>query len=244
MFKKLRNLSLKQFIRFNLRYFLIGLISIGGFIGMVYIYNFYSIAQIEVFTPQPLNGLRFIQKENLMLLDLKKVEKMLYERNPDIHKLTVEKIYPNTLRISSIERLKPMAYLSAGEGYFLLTEDGKIIGKVRDKKTDFPILTYYQKFPFQSYQAGQTLSYKDITYSLFFLKKAQQMGLKINSIDIAGFHMLGLYTEDKTIFFTTEKDKNNQVFQFETIIRQFKIEGKDFTTLDLRFEKPIVTFAK
>jgi cell division septal protein FtsQ len=244
MFKKLRNLSLKQFIKFNLRYFIIALISIGAFIGMVYGYDYYSIKEIEVFTPQPINGLHFVEKQNLVLLDLKKVEQILYTRNPDIDKLTLEKIYPHTLRVSSIQKLKPMAYLSAGEGYFLLNEEGKIIAKFREKKTDFPIITYYQKFPFQNYQAGQRLSYKDISYSLIFLKKAQQLGLKINSIDIAGFHMLGLYTEDKAILFTTEKDKNNQLFQFDTIIRQFKIEGKEFKTLDLRFDKPIVTLEK
>ena len=63
------------------------------------------------------------------------------------------------------------------------------------------------------------------------------------TIDIKGQDMLVFNLEsDKEIIFSNKKEKELQDYQLEFIIKQFKIEGKEFKKIDLRFEKPVVTF--
>ena len=63
------------------------------------------------------------------------------------------------------------------------------------------------------------------------------------TIDIKGQDMLVFNLIDgKQIIFSNSKDKNTQNYQLELIIKQFKIEGKEFKKIDLRFDKPIISF--
>ena len=41
---------------------------------------------------------------------------------------------------------------------------------------------------------------------------------------------------------SNKKEKELQDYQLEFIIRQFKIEGKEFKKIDLRFDKPVIAF--
>jgi len=46
----------------------------------------------------------------------------------------------------------------------------------------------------------------------------------------------------KKIIFSVKKDREEQDYLLETIIRQFKIQGKEFQEIDLRFNKPVIAF--
>ena len=54
--------------------------------------------------------------------------------------------------------------------------------------------------------------------------------------------MLGLYSEEKKqkLLFSAEKDRATQDYEMEAVLTQLKREGKEFTQLDLRFDKPII----
>ena len=53
--------------------------------------------------------------------------------------------------------------------------------------------------------------------------------------------MIVLNSKDKRFVFTTEKDVSEQEYQFSAIVRKFRTEGKDFKSLDLRFDKPVIS---
>ncbi|MEK9169228.1 MAG: hypothetical protein AAB788_00635, partial [Patescibacteria group bacterium] len=73
--------------------------------------------------------------------------------------------------------------------------------------------------------------------------KLKQINLRPLTIDIKGQDMLVFNLNDsKVIVFSNSKDKDVQDYQLELIIRQFKIEGKEFKKIDLRFNKPIIQF--
>ena len=67
------------------------------------------------------------------------------------------------------------------------------------------------------------------------------MGITINSIDIDGFHMLGLYGSDIAYIFAVEKDRKLQAYQLEQVVKKLKLEGTEYTKIDFRFDKPILT---
>lgn len=226
------------------RIFLLILLVPVSFLLLNFINNYFSIRNIEV------NGLKKIDsfkgadlwsKKNIFLLSEEEIEKNLLAVNPLFKKVNVYKRYPNTLRLV-IQKHEPFVYLSVYQGYFMLSDDARILSKSKTKENDLPVINYYQKLSYNIWQSGDFIKYKDIASALHFLRKTLDLGLEIYTIDISGTNMIALNLKDQTIFFTTEKDPSIQDYQVETIIRQFKITGKNFATLDLRFDKPIIQF--
>ena len=77
---------------------------------------------------------------------------------------------------------------------------------------------YYQS------QAGEFVDSREVLTTLKFLNIINELGLKVVSVDIAGVYMVAFNLKDNKIFFTLEKDPQDQEYQVSTIIKQFKIE--------------------
>jgi len=130
--------------------------------------------------------------------------------------------------------------IKADNGFFLLSQSGKIIIKTKENNSGLPIINYYQNLYYYQYQPGEIIDYQDILVCLSFLKKVEDLGLKVDTIDIAGVYMVAFNLDKKKIIFSLEKNRTIQAYQLETLIKQFQIEGKEFVSLDLRFDKPII----
>lgn len=188
-----------------------------------------------------LRGLNSYYQKNMLFISIKDAEESLLASNPELQSVSIEKKFPNSLVIAVT--LQPiLATIEMNEGYAYLSEKGKIIRKSREKKDSLPLIRYYQKMNYSSFGAGDDMKYIDILLTLHFIKKLSDLGLKTDFVDIDGLDMLLFIIGDKNIIFTTEKDTKTQDYELEQIIRQFRIEGKEFKSLDLRFEKPIIKF--
>lgn len=188
-----------------------------------------------------LNGLSVLQRQNILILSTDRVRKEIIERNPWVRNTTVSKLLPDTLQVK-IDLYNPFAYLKSNEGYFLLSDDARILAKQKFLSNLLPVISYYQQFDYQSLSSGEFLRQKDILTTLSFLEKLKEMNIQINSIDIGSSHMLVFNSDGKIIIFTTEKSQERQRYELEIIVRQTKIDGKDFKSLDLRFDKPVIIF--
>jgi hypothetical protein len=105
-----------------------------------------------------------------------------------------------------------------------------------------PVINYYQRLNQYLFVVGDWISFKDIIYSLHFIKTLTGLGLNVERVDINGADMILCKIDNKEIIFTTNISQELQDYELEKIIRQFKIEGREFKSLDLRFEKPVVKF--
>ena len=188
-----------------------------------------------------LNGLDIYYQQNLIFLSEKNIEKNLLAHNPLIESVIVKKIYPQTLLLN-IQLNKIQAIMETNTGYIYLSEDGKIISKTKEMISNIPLIHYYQKINHDSVSPGDQISYKDVLVTLFLLKKTSEFGIIPDTIDIKGFDMLVFNIGERKLYFTSEKNKEIQGYEFEQIVKQFKIEGREFKSLDLRFEKPIIKF--
>ncbi|MBI2051274.1 hypothetical protein HYT33_00775 [Candidatus Roizmanbacteria bacterium] len=238
-----RILSSKRFLK-NKRTAALFLIFIIVFFVFLYFGNMYvSVRKIEVSSPEGtirIVGIENFYFKNIFLLFDGQIERIIYENNSQVKRVRVAKKYPDTLHLF-IEFDRPIVALEVDQGYFLLTGEGRIIAKRKKTSLKTPVMKYYQKLHYTAYQAGDTLKLKDLLLALHFTKQASDLGFSASGIDINGLDMIRLQVDKKVIFFTTEKDRETQDYQLERLVRQFKIEGKDFKTLDLRFDKPIVT---
>ncbi len=213
--------------------------------GLIYLDTHYKIKYIKLNSQAndvQVKGISSFQNENLYFLSVKDTKEQIIKNNPYVKDVIVEKEYPDTLALN-LSFNKPRAYLQVKDGFYLLTDNAYILEKTREVKSPkYPVITYYQNVPFAANQAGQQLLAKDIQDSLYFLSKLQSMRIPINSIDIDGIHMLGLYTENQKFFFSSEKDIKKQEYQLAAAVSEFNVSGKKFQSLDLRFDKPVVVF--
>ena len=187
-------------------------------------------------------GLPGIAGKRIWLLNTKQLQKQLGNVNANYAITKIQKTYPSTLTIY-VKMLFPAAYLQVGNGYFLLSKEGLILNKERSiLQEKLPVISYYQTIPFSEYQSGMQIEKKDVQDALYFQEVLKSMHEKVISIDIVGYHMLRLSTEIHAYFFSSEKERSLQRYQFNEAIKQFQVEGTKYAELDFRFDKPIVKF--
>lgn len=187
------------------------------------------------------NKNEFINK-SLLFVDQNKIAKKIVQENSLLKTAVVDKVWPATLKIT-VYFYGQVAALIVNQGFFNLSEDGRILSKTKDNKLSLPVINYYQKLNSGSFQTGDWIDYKDIQQTLFFIGKLEQINLTPLTIDISGQDMLVFKLDNgKKIIFSVKKDRKEQDYILETIVRQFKIQGKEFKGIDLRFNKPIISF--
>jgi cell division septal protein FtsQ len=183
-----------------------------------------------------------IINKSLLLLDTDKISEKIINENYLVKTAKVEKIWPSKLKIT-ISLYEPCASLIVNNGFFNLSCDGRILQKSRNMIQYLPVINYYQKLNNNSFQTGDWIDYKDIRHVLFFINKLNEISIKVLTVDIKGQDMLVFnLIDDKKVIFSNSKDQDIQDYQLELIIKQFKIEGRNYKKIDLRFDKPIISF--
>ncbi|MBI5127713.1 FtsQ-type POTRA domain-containing protein [Candidatus Roizmanbacteria bacterium] len=234
--------SLKRYLNKIIRWLFFVLLCATAFSGLYFLNDSIKIKKIELINSRSnVLGLEEMKKTSLIFLNEKETADFLTKKNPLISKVTIEKKYPSTL-VLKLTYDKGTAVLTVSNGYFYLSEQGKILSKSRKMIDSVPKINFYQKLNFQSYNAGDIISFKDIQNGLYFIKSLSGLNLKVDNLDINGVDVLLFKLNDKKIIFSSAKDKELQIYQLEQIIRQFKIEGKSFKEIDLRYDKPVVRF--
>ena len=211
---------------------------------LIFFNRIFQIEEIKIIDEEnntKLAGLDFLHRQNILLLDKKKASVVINKRNPFLKTVNIVKQYPNKIVIF-VKKDQPIAILKSDQGVLLLSDTGKIIFKKKDYNDDLPLINFYQNIYYYQYQSGELIDLKEIQSVLNFLKIFRDLNLKVDTVDIAGVNMVAFNLKDKQIYFSLEKNSQTQQYQLEAVIRQFKIEGKNFTKIDLRFNKPVIKF--
>jgi len=189
-----------------------------------------------------IKGIDLFKNKNLFFISTEKISDTLIKQNANVSNIRITKKFPDTLEIV-VDTFSPIAKMETNAGYLYLAENGRILNKIKQKPTDsYPLIHYYQKIIHDRFSTGELLNYTDILTALFFIKALNDLNIKTDSIDILGADMILLNISERQILIANNKDKEYQRLVLFELIRQFKIEGKEFRKIDLRFDKPIVTF--
>lgn len=237
---------MKRFLNRSIRILAILWLAVAAAAGLIYLHRTYSVSEVIVSVESGnafhLVGLNDLKGTTMLLLSEKHVADDLQKRNPAIQTISVARVFPSTLKIKIATR-KPLAALHVSdEGVFLLDRDGIVLSRQQNYVGNLPRVKYYQTFSYKQFQVGDAIDYKDIITALYFIDQLNGFGYPSKHIDIDGLYMIRLVvSEDKLFFVTSEKDIAIQIYQLKELLRQFKIQGKDFKTIDLRFDKPVIT---
>jgi len=215
-----------------------------SFIILFYANQFFLIKKIELIADRDfrLTGKSELINKSLVYVDKEKLAKKIVQENSFLKTAIIDKVWPNTLKVT-VDFYEPIATLVVNQGFFNLSNDGRILTKTKDNKSVLPVINYYQKINNNLFQTGDWVKYHDITQTLFFIDKLEQINLRPLTVDISGEDMLVFKLDNnKRIIFSIKKDKEEQDYILEKVVRQFKIQGKEFQGIDLRFNKPVIEF--
>lgn len=223
-----------------IKFLIFGIIFL-GILALLFFLNFYfSVKTVQVHGTKYLQGIDTLKGENLILLDETKYEKIFYLQNVNFSSVDLYKQFPQTV-IINIKQSKPVITLPVANGFYILSAEGRIIEKNRKNNTKLPIIQYYQKLNFQEYQIGDTISNIDLQYGIELFQKLSYLGIGIDSIDINGLDMILLKKGQVEYVFTTTKSVDEQYQDLKLVLESFKKKQKEYTKIDMRFDKPIVT---
>ncbi|PIY71746.1 hypothetical protein COY87_04550 [Candidatus Roizmanbacteria bacterium CG_4_10_14_0_8_um_filter_33_9] len=186
-----------------------------------------------------INGIEQFKNKNLLLISKNEVVESLRNVNPRVKTIELQIIYPSTLTLHFFFE-QGIINLETNKGFFILDNKGKILKKIKIAEKNIPILTYYQKIDHSSFQPGNSINYRDILLSLYFVENTEKLGVRVNTVDINSLYMILFKIGDKTVLFSTEKEKELQIYELSSILKRFKSEGNNYNTIDLRFDKPIL----
>jgi len=173
------------------------------FLILYYLQLSFLIKKVEVISKDKISLLgteEYINK-NLFFISDEDISSTLKQKNPLIKIITVQKKFPSSL-ILIPELYKPLADIEVSNGYFVISEDGRILSKSKNYDKSYPLVTYYQKLNYFAYSSGDYINLKDITTSLYFLKFLQSSSLTIDSVDIKDKDMLVFNLENREIILT------------------------------------------
>ncbi len=172
--------------------------------------------------------------KNLLFLSTDKLQASLSEEYWLLSSIKVSKHYPHTLVISAKTR-KPIASMATPFGLLLLDLDGVVVDK--ESSVSLPLL----EIPVATVAVGSKITDPATVAALGFLAQVDG-ALPIERITINDSMSLVARTQTTDILFTHNANTVAIADTLQTLFDGFKIKGTLPTRVDLRFDKPVVTF--
>ena len=119
-----------------------------------------------------------------------------------------------------------------------MTENGFVLDNYDQK--NLPTIFFDKEAEFK---IGERVNHEDTLYVLSLVSQIGKTDFVATSIRVLSPFVLSVYNrENQVVIFTTEKKVNVQVDSLQLILSESKIDPSKITKIDLRFEKPVITF--
>ncbi len=150
-----------------------------------------------------------------------------------VGEVVVKKKYPQTVTVQIVERT-PIAKVCPSGGLELLVDREGVI--YAETQPDSPVLkTVVLELGFEL-KLGQEVG-PDVV-SLILLEEPQISFVKYTGQE--GFEVRA--NERLTVFLSREKSLEYQLKSLQKIVQKYKIEGKDLSHVDLRYDQPVIKY--
>lgn len=258
MIKK-RKIPFKKIFKLFLIFFLVSLVLYSTF-SLIYKSQFFKIKKIYINSEVEINNSDLLSLFNGSYFEIntKKTESVLNKKYPEIDSIVLKKSFPNSVSLTVFKRI-PIAIavnglltenLMEGEAtgsanikYGFEKKEGQeflidIKGSLLEKKEEnLPVVG----LDLQNKVLGDSIVSATVLFMLQTLQKLTDKPLWIVSQD----NKVVFYNSDGSyVLLDSSKNLSEQLSSLQLITNRFRIEGRKFEYLDLRFQKPIVKFLK
>ncbi len=173
--------------------------------------------------------------KNLLFFPVDTLTEQILKNYPLVGSVNLKKKYPGTLVITAVPR-EPFAVAGTGSETYLLDRNGVVLEQY-PKSFGLPAI----HIAMQAMQPGSTISDPLITSALYFLRETASL-VTISDIRKIDSTSLQAKAGSMSILFAQQSDIPVITRSLQMMISGFRIKGKLPATIDLRFDKPVVTF--
>ena len=203
--------------------------------------TFFLIKTIKI-AGSPRENLKGIEKlgdRNLLFLNKVKWKEEIERENPILKKVEIKKEFPSQVLIKFEKRKgRAVIFEPNSSNSFLIDDEGVILEKQKEEKKLPVIIASLQNF-----KIGDRIKNKNITFVLDLIlvleERAEESRFEFDEI----LKTLKITLSEKIlILISLERGKKKTIYSLQMLLKKFKIEGNWPKKIDLRFEKPILTF--
>ena len=184
------------------------------------------------------NGKKYF---NINIEDIKKV----FNNNPFVSSILVTKIFPNTILVYIKER-KPFVSLEIDNNTCVLLDQESFVlsksdGNCADINTKYMPIQLSIEDPKISFVENTQSTYYQVSNIVKITKIFAQYNLGITKITIKNTVMAVNANEKKNFVFSLNQDIVEQLTRMSAVMPQIEMSQIKYTSLDLRFERPVLT---
>lgn len=264
MIRKHHQISLRKFLKFSIikkiLYLFFAILIIYIALSALYKSPFFKIKKIYINSEVEIENSDLLTLFNgsYFKINSKKINDQLNKKYPEIDSIAIKKSFPNFVSIIVFKRI-PIAIAVNGsltensvegeatgsanikygfekkEGHeFLIDIKGSLLEK---KEENLPTIG----LDLQNKVPGDSMASPTVLFMLQALQKLTEKPLWIVGHD----NKVVFYNSDGSyVLLDSSKNLSEQLSSLQLITNRFRIEGRKFEYLDLRFQKPIVKFLK
>lgn len=182
----------------------------------------------------------FALGKNLISLSPQDISQQIKNEFSEIEEVEIKKELPNRLIINLTKR-KAIAVIEMKNEYWQVDYRGIILTR-RHELSDLPLIVSDEvaiSSDGEKIESPQVLASLDCLYKLLF------KNLEPYRMEIQNPQTLIIYLRTgSVVLYSFKNDWQLQVDSLQLILERAKIEGKQIKVIDLRFDKPVITYQK
>lgn len=176
--------------------------------------------------------------KNILTFNKGELEKSLERDFQGAKEITTRRKLPSTLVINVTERTPLAVIKDLQDSYFLVDNDGYVLGKVDPSKTNLPKVNYEKNV-----SVGYVLEPDLVLVFLSLLKVLDDNKILVSDLTLTPRY-LSFYTNggEVEVLISNEKSREESVETLGNLLEKLSSEGKDPSLIDLRYDKVVVSY--
>lgn len=175
-----------------------------------------------------------VRGQNIFLVNERQLGEKVESSDIKIKEVLIKKEFPGKLLVN-IERRQALAAIAWGDNFFLVDKEGLLFSQ-EQQVAGLPILN----LGLQNIGVGSRIDERE--KSILVILEALKGKEEIQSVSVGKEEIQIQLREGSLVLFTFSDEINTKINALQMILKRLRIEGRKPSKIDLRFEKPIVTF--
>jgi len=176
-----------------------------------------------------------VRGQNIFFVNEKDLGEKVKSADIKIREVDVEKQFLGKILVG-IKSRQALAVVPVGVSFFLVDKEGLIFSEERET-SGLPIIN----LSLQNIGVGSRIDEKKGGKAVLLILDSLKGKEEVISISVIE-EEIQMWLQETLVLFPAEGEVDTKVNALQMVLSRFKIEGKRPTKIDLRFEKPIVTF--
>ncbi|MBI4999731.1 FtsQ-type POTRA domain-containing protein [Candidatus Gottesmanbacteria bacterium] len=173
--------------------------------------------------------------QNIFLVNEKELAEKIKSTDIKIKEVRVQKRFPGKILVE-IESRQALAAIPSGEKFFLVDKEGLVFAEEKEARS-LPILN----LGLQNIGVGSRIDERNGKTALIILDSLKGKE-EIVSITVISEEIQMQFREGSLVLFPVSDEINAKINALQMILKRLRIEGRKPSKIDLRFEKPVVSF--